>query len=218
MKLRNRHVDGMIYRLSLIVINLFFLLTGFWAIDAGNEVSAGSVETGEMPREASLPFRQLTKEENSKLFFEDMKIDTMNLSISDIRSSIEPWESYIIQYSSQYNVDSDLVSAIVYVESKGDPYCISRNGALGLMQIMPSTAIYLGFNDVLDPEENISAGVKYISRLGKQYGETHALWAWNAGPERVSKNQIPRETQKFIIEVLSIKNFLKNSKHQGGLS
>ena len=218
MKLRNRYITGMVYRLSLIVINLFFLLTGFWAIDTGNAVSASSVETGEAPREASLPFRQLTKEENTKLFFEDMKIDTSNLSISNIRSSLGPWESYIMLYSSQYNVDPDLVGAIVYAESKGNPYLISRVGALGLMQIMPSTAIFLGFNDVLEPEENIRAGVKYIARLVKRYGETHALWAWNAGPARVDRKHMPRETQKFIVEVLSVKKFLKNSKHQGGLS
>lgn len=218
MKQRNPYITSIIHRLSLIVINLFFLLTGFWAIDTGNAVSVSSVETGEVPREASLPFRQLTKEEKAKLFFEDMKIDTSNLSISNIRSSLDPWESYIMHYSSQYNVDPDLVSAIVYAESKGDPYRISRDGALGLMQIMPSTANFLGFNDVLDPEENIRAGVKYIAWLVKQYGETHALWAWNAGPECVSRKQIPRETRKFIVEVLSVKKFLKNSKHQGGLS
>jgi len=200
------------------MINLFFLLTGFWAIDAKTAVSVRSGEASEVPREASLPFRQMTKDEKARRFFEDLKIDTSNLSLSEIRSSLEPWESYIVRYSLQFGVDSDLVSAIVYAESKGDPFRISRDGALGLMQIMPSTADFLGFDDVLDPEENIKAGVKYIAWLVKRYGETHALWAWNAGPERVQNKQMPRETRKFIVEVLSVKRFLKNSKRQGGVS
>ena len=218
MKLRNPHILPMIHRLSLLVVNLFFLLAGFWVIDTGTAVSISSVETGEIPREASLPFRQPTQEEKARLFFEDLKIDTSNLCLSDIRSSLEPWEPFITLYSSEYSVDPDLVGAIVYAESKGDPFRISRDGALGLMQIMPSTANFLGFNNILDPEENIRAGAKYIAGLVRQYGEPHALWAWNAGPERVQNKQIPRETRKFIIEVLSVKNFLKNSTRPGGVS
>ena len=146
-----------------------------------------------------------------------MRIDTSHLKPKQVHQSLDPWQSYIDLYAAQYGVDPDLVSAIVYTESKGDPFRISRDGALGLMQIMPSTASFLGFDNVLDPEENIKAGVKYIAWLLKQYGESHALWAWNAGPTRVSKKLMPRETRNFIVEVLSVKSLLKENKGRDGV-
>ena len=78
------------------------------------------------------------------------------------------------------------------------------------MQIMPSTADHMGVSDIFDPEENIKAGVKYISWLVKRFDEIHTLWAWNAGPGKIREQRIPRQTKKFIIEVISIKTFLKD--------
>ena len=77
------------------------------------------------------------------------------------------------------------------------------------MQIMPSTADFLGFDNVLEPEENIRAGAKYISMLMDRYELTHTLWAWNAGPSRVQRRHLPGETRKFIVEVLTVKTFLE---------
>ena len=202
----------MVHRLFIAVCNLSLLLGGLYIIDIDTTDAVETKIIREMPREAALPYKPLTKEEKTQRFFQEIRIDTSMLKPRQVQQSIDPWKSYISQYSSKYKVDPDLVSAIVYAESKGDPFRISRVGALGLMQIMPATADFMGFDNVLDPEENIKVGVKYIAWLISRYGEHHALWAWNAGPTNVHKKFMPYETRKFIVEVLSVKTFLKEAK------
>jgi hypothetical protein len=50
----------------------------------------------------------------------------------------------------------------------------------------------------------------YIAWLAKDYDEEYALWAWNAGPGRIEQNRMPTETKRFIVEVLSVKTFLRD--------
>lgn len=136
----------------------------------------------------------------------------------DVWESIRPWKSYIERYSREFGVDPDLVSAVLYIESRGDPNIISARGALGLMQITPSTARSLGIKDILDPEENIRAGVKYIAQLIRKYDEHSALQAYNAGTSIFDDNRIPRETKRFVEQVLSVRSLLKGGKIRQELS
>ena len=77
----------------------------------------------------------------------------------------------------------------MYQESKFDPQAVSWVGACGLMQIMPVTGLELGFTDLHDPEENIHAGVKYMSQLVNRFDSNipieertrFALAAYNVG-------------------------------------
>ena len=165
------------------------------------------------------PTITLTNEIKAGLFLEGLRIDTSKIRPGKIVECISPWEKYIVKYSTKYGVDPDLVRAIIYAESKGDPFVISRDGAQGLMQIMPATADFMGISNPLDPEENIKAGVKYITWLvkhKKKYDEAHLLWAWNAGPGKTERKIMPYETKNFIIEVLSVKTFLKEDKNNTG--
>jgi soluble lytic murein transglycosylase-like protein len=200
------------------MINLCFVVAGFLVIDRAAAIPQYNLEIKDIPAEASLPFRQMTREEKTRRNIEALTVDPTGLPTGDVSDSIKPWEPYIMQYAVQYKVDPDLIGAILYAESKGDPFKISRDGALGLMQIMPATADYLGCEDALEPEENIKAGAMYISQLMKNYGETHAVWAWNAGPARVDNNHMPNETRIFIEKVLSIKNYLKKQRTNAGVS
>ena len=166
-----------------------------------------------------IPTITLTNEIKAGLFLEGLRIDTSMILPGKIVECISPWEKFIEKYSAKYGVDSDLVRAIIYAESKGDPFVISRDGAQGLMQIMPETADFMGINNPFDPEENIEAGVKYITWLvkhKKKYDEAHLLWAWNAGPGKTERKIMPHETKNFIIEVLSVKTFLKEDKNITG--
>lgn len=166
-------------------------------------------------QEAAIPHKTLTTEDEIELFFKRVRNILSDVSRDDIIESISPWESYIRRYSAQYGVDADLVRAIIYAESKGDPFTISRNGALGLMQIMPETADFIGINNPLDPEENIKAGIKYITwliRNGKRNEDPYLLWAWNAGLGTINKGRMPGETKRFIAEVLSVKNSLREDR------
>jgi hypothetical protein len=162
-----------------------------------------------------LPNMTLTDHERADLSLRGITLDTVLMNHDDILRSISPWDSYIRNYSKRYEVDADLVRAIIYTESRGDPFVTSRVGAQGLMQLMPGTADFMGIEDPLDPEENIRAGVKYISWLVRNHSnedEKYLLWAWNAGPEKFGQRVIPAETKHFIEEVLSVKSMLKNGQ------
>lgn len=164
----------------------------------------------------ALPTMTLTREMKAGMFLERLKIDTSLIRRREIVKCVSPWEKHIVKYSTVYNIDPDLVRAIIYAESKGDPFVISHDGAQGLMQIMPETADFMGISNPLDPEENIKAGVKYITWLLKnksRYDDTHLLWAWNAGPGKTDRRILPNETQNFIIQVLSAKTLLKEQNN-----
>jgi len=91
-------------------------------------------------------------------------------------------------------------------ESSYNPMAISKKGAIGLMQLMPTTAAALGVEDSLNPEHNINGGVKYLKKLLKRFeGDLElALAAYNAGSKKVKKyNGIPpyKATQRFVKKV-----------------
>jgi soluble lytic murein transglycosylase-like protein len=130
---------------------------------------------------------------------------------TDFRESIRPWQTYIRKYSLEFDVDPDLVAAILYVESGGDPKSVSPRGAMGLMQIAPVTASNLGIIDVFDPEQNIRAGTRYISSLIQTYhDELAVLQVYNAGASVRDLNHIPAETTRFVQRVQLLKGYLKN--------
>lgn len=200
---------------NIIIFIAAILAIGF--IETEKQEPDNITELQIVHRDIAIPNLTLTEELKAGMFLDGLRVDTSMIFPEDIVDRISPWEKYVIHYSSVYDVDPDLVRAIIYAESKGDPFVISRDGALGLMQIMPKTAHFMGIGNPLDPEENIKAGVKFISWLVKnseKYDETHLLWAWNAGPTMRDKRIIPKETRKFIIEVLSVKTFLKEDRNR----
>jgi soluble lytic murein transglycosylase len=108
------------------------------------------------------------------------------------------YKELVAQYAHQYEVDPLLIYAIMKVESKYNPYAVSRSGAKGLMQIMDKTGAWGAqevnireyTHDILfKPEANIQIGCWYVAKLIKQYeGNLNvALAAYNAGPGNVYK-------------------------------
>jgi len=100
-----------------------------------------------------------------------------------------------------------LVKAVIAAESAFDPQAISRAGAQGLMQLMPTTAEHLGVADPLEPGQNVRGGAAYLRSMIDRYGDlTRALAAYNAGPEAVDRyGGIPpyRETRDYVERVLT---------------
>lgn len=118
--------------------------------------------------------------------------------------------------SEKYGLPEQLIKAVIEQESGFDPWAVSSKGALGLMQLMPSTAEILGVKNPFDIYENILGGAGYLKVLLDRYGGdlNKALAAYNAGPMKVKDNvpQIP-ETRKFIRSVIdSYEKFMSFSE------
>jgi soluble lytic murein transglycosylase-like protein len=119
------------------------------------------------------------------------------------------YDDLIDEHARLNGIRSDLVRAVVQVESAFNPYAKSPKGALGLMQLMPSTIERYGVKNPFNPVENVRAGVQYLRQLLDRYrdNEELALAAYNAGEGAVSKfGGIPpyRETQSYVSRILAI--------------
>jgi hypothetical protein len=120
-------------------------------------------------------------------------------------------QKYFEKAAEKYNVDVNLLKAMAKVESNFDASATSSAGAMGIMQLMPSTAKGLGISDAYDAYDNIMGGAKIISQYLKKYsGDTSlALAAYNAGGGNVDKyGGIPpfTETKSYVKKVLKYYN------------
>jgi hypothetical protein len=109
----------------------------------------------------------------------------------------------------QYNINPNLLKAVAQVESNFRPDATSPAGAMGIMQIMPSTARHLGVTDPFDPQQSIMGGARYLrEQLDRFNGDIRlALAAYNAGWPAVQRHGgIPPfpETQAYVPRVLEL--------------
>ena len=115
--------------------------------------------------------------------------------------------SLVKEAGAREGLTTDLLRAVIGQESSYLPCAVSSKGALGLMQLMPSTITQFGVRDPFDPKENIDAGAKLLKQLLVRYGGdlALALSAYNAGPLKVdSAGGIPalRETIDYVNQIL----------------
>jgi soluble lytic murein transglycosylase-like protein len=125
------------------------------------------------------------------------------------QASSDEVDASIVMAAARHNVDPNLVRAVVKVESNFNSNAVSRKGAMGLMQLMPSTARSLNVRNPFDPEQNVDAGVRHLKQLLENYGGdvNLTLAAYNAGSGAVARSSgIPRfaETQNYVRRITNL--------------
>ena len=116
-------------------------------------------------------------------------------------------EPMISRFSREHQLHPALIRAVIKAESDFDPLAVSRSGAIGLMQLMPQTAVRLDVRDLYDPEDNIGGGTKYLRQLLDRFRGNLplALAAYNAGEHVVDRYRtLPPidETRQYVRKVL----------------
>ena len=140
----------------------------------------------------------------------------------------DEYVEYVEIYSAVFGVPEDLVWSVIKTESGFDSSAVSSKGAVGLMQLMPSTfewltddilREYLGIGMLYDPETNIKYGTYYLSRLYNRFGDWDtAIAAYNGGEgnvsewlkdKRYSDDGIKLKTDKIPDSYSETKNYVK---------
>jgi soluble lytic murein transglycosylase len=124
----------------------------------------------------------------------------------------------IARHSRAHRLHPALIRAVIKTESDFDPLAVSHAGAVGLMQLMPQTAMRFDVRDSYNPDDNIGGGTKYLRQLLDRFNGNLplALAAYNAGEHAVERYRglppIP-ETRQYVLKVLGYyRNFLMNAR------
>ena len=121
----------------------------------------------------------------------------------------QAYEDIIQEAAAEYDLDANLIRAVMQAESAFHPFAVSRAGAEGLMQLMPELADEMSVSNSFDPRENIMGGAKYLKRLLDYHNGNIdlALASYNAGPGNVQRyGGIPpfRETRRYVKTIKGI--------------
>ncbi len=139
-------------------------------------------------------------------------LDSPRLSLAHSRSEysslagdqLSPFDDQLKKGAEQIGWDWRLIASVAYQESNFDPKVKSWAGAIGLMQVMPETGKYFGAKDLWDPNQNITAGIKFLKFLDRQWAKTvsdpeermkFVLASYNVGLTHVSDAQ--KLTKKY---------------------
>lgn len=118
-------------------------------------------------------------------------------------------EALVKEAAERHRMNPDLIRAVIQTESGWNAGAVSRKGAVGLMQLIPTTAQRFGVKDMFSPKQNVDAGVRYLKSLLERYGGNLelALAAYNAGEGAVDRARgVPsfRETRNYVQRVQSL--------------
>jgi hypothetical protein len=130
------------------------------------------------------------------------------------------FSGYVHKAAAKYELEPELIKAVIKTESNGNHRAVSRKGAVGLMQLMPSTASDMNVSNPFNPEENIEGGSRYLKYLLERFNGnlTLALAAYNSGPGTVEKyGSVPPilETQQYVKKVFTMYNGKKSYSFSG---
>lgn len=165
-------------------------------------------------------------DENGVTCYTDAPLGKKNQKVLAEKSRLEPTEkskpggklvlntdysSYVQKSARKYEIEPELIHAVIRTESNGNCRAVSKKGAMGLMQLMPSTASDMNVGNPFNPEENIEGGTRYLKYLIEKFNGnvTLALAAYNSGPKTVERyGNVPpiSETRQYVNKVLALYN------------
>ena len=124
------------------------------------------------------------------------------------KSKSDRFNPMISRAADRYEVDPALIKAVIMAESAYNPKAVSKQGAKGLMQLMPGTARALGVKNAFNPAHNINGGVKYLRQLLDTFNNNakFALAAYNAGSSKVKRHGgVPpiKATRNYVKKVFA---------------
>jgi len=143
------------------------------------------------------------------LFTGEALAQPVPISVPPHRSSTgQPFADIVTEAARRFDLPPAWIDAVITVESDGDPRAVSPRGAMGLMQLMPSTwsemrdRLAIG-DDPFDPRANILAGSAYLREMLDRFGSPGFLAAYNAGPARYTDHlttgrPLPAETRAYV--------------------
>ena len=196
---------------SKLIATLALALSGaVSALDSGADVSNSSASMHSAPTRARPTQEPYQRDGGYRLAAPDVLTPTqMCAAPGDARDLDKPFAFQIESAARDAGVDPALVHAVVAVESSYQPRAVSPKGAVGLMQVMPATALRYGVLDAADVAGNLRAGTRHLRTLKEMFGDRLdlVLAAYNAGEGAVRKyrNAIPpyRETRNYVPAVLA---------------
>ncbi len=173
-------------------------------------LAAGTAVEGGVTSAASAVSQTLTPPGASS----DFHIVTDKVRAAFFNSTI-PFGNIILGEAKKNGLAPELVAAVIKQESKFNPSARSRAGAIGLMQLLPATGRWMGARDLLSPQQNIAAGVRYLRYLSDQFGsdEKNVIAACNACEGNVRRfGGLPpfHETQTYVRNVLTFQHEFQN--------
>lgn len=165
-------------------------------------------------------------DENGVTCYTDAPLGKKNQKVLTEKSKLEPakkikpgknlvlntdYSSYVQKSARKYEIEPELIHAVIRTESNGNCRAVSKKGAMGLMQLMPSTANDMNVSNPFNPEENIEGGTRYLRYLIEKFNGnvTLALAAYNSGPKTVERyGNVPpiTETRQYVNKVLALYN------------